>query len=139
MARFATIIDDAVMVIASKAIGLPHIHFAGLRSGVKGLNRFRAVSWRSRPRQSSWAGSDIPASSLRKLLDAHSVGSIGHHDFGVFTITNIAMENTDAVPPVNPIARTPNYLRSRGRRPPPASLTCLARLTAWQSLCTGQY
>jgi hypothetical protein len=54
----------------------------------------------------------------------------------VFTVTNIAMENTDAVPPAHavprmPKAANPGLQRCRGPRVP---LTCLAPLTAWQSL-----
>jgi hypothetical protein len=57
----------------------------------------------------------------------------------VFTVTNIATENTDAVPPAHPIPRMPKapnqgLQRCRGPR---VSLTCLAPLAAWQSLCTG--
>ena len=71
--------------------------------------------------------------------DTHSVGSICDHDFGVFTVTNIATENTDAVLPAHPLPRTPKAAnqglqRCRGPRVP---LTCLAPLAAWQSLCTG--
>jgi hypothetical protein len=74
-----------------------------------------------------------------KVRDTHSVGSICDHDFGVFTVTNIATENTDAVPPAHPIPRMPKAAnqglqRCRGPRVP---LTCLAPLAAWQSLCTG--
>jgi hypothetical protein len=42
-----------------------------------------------------------------KVRDTHSVGSICDHDFGVFTVTNIATENTDAVPPAHPVPRMP--------------------------------
>jgi hypothetical protein len=57
----------------------------------------------------------------------------------VFTVTNIATENTDAVPPAHAVPRMPKAAnrglqRCRGPRAP---LTCLAPLTAWQSLCTG--
>ena len=74
-----------------------------------------------------------------KVRDTHSVGSICDHDFGVFTVTNIATENTDAVPPAHPVSRMPKpanqgLQRCRGPR---VSLTCLAPLAAWQSLCTG--
>src|SRR6266403_1600472 len=74
-----------------------------------------------------------------KVPDTHSVDSICDHDFGVFTVTNIATENTDAVLPAHPLPRTPKAAnqglqRCRGPRVP---LTCLAPLAAWQSLCTG--
>src|ERR1700752_2921909 len=71
----------------------------------------------------------------------HSVGSIFDHDFGVFTVTNIATENTDAVSPAHPVPRIPKAAnrglqRCRGPRVP---LTRLAPLAAWQSLCTGHF
>jgi hypothetical protein len=74
-----------------------------------------------------------------KVRDTHSVGSICDHDFGVFTVTNIATENTDAVPPAHSLPGMPKpanhgLQRCRGPRVP---LTCLAPLAAWQSLCTG--
>ena len=74
-----------------------------------------------------------------KVADTHSVDSICDHDFGVFTVTNIAAENTDAVLPAHPLPRTPKAAnqglqRCRG---PSVPLTCLAPLAAWQSLCTG--
>ena len=79
-----------------------------------------------------------PAKPSGKIPDTHSVGSICDHDFGVFTVTNIATENTDAVPPAHPVPRMPEAanqgLRCRGPRVP---LTCLAPLAAWQALCTG--
>jgi len=80
-----------------------------------------------------------PSKPSGKVPDTHSVGSICDHDFGVFTVTNIATENTDAVPPAHPVPRMPNAAnqglqRCRGPRVP---LTCLAPLAAWQSLCTG--
>jgi hypothetical protein len=80
-----------------------------------------------------------PSKSSGKIPDTHSVGSICDHDFGVFTVTNIATENTDAVPPAHPVPRMPTAAnqglqRCRGPRVP---LTCLAPLAAWQSLCTG--
>jgi hypothetical protein len=80
-----------------------------------------------------------PAKPSGKVPDTHSVGSICDHDFGVFTVTNIATENTDAVPPAHAVPRMPKAAnrglqRCRGPRAP---LTCLAPLTAWQSLCTG--
>jgi hypothetical protein len=80
-----------------------------------------------------------PADPSGKVPDTHSVDSICDHDFGVFTVTNIATENTDAVLPAHPLPRTPTAAnqglhRCRGARVP---LTCLAPLAAWQSLCTG--
>jgi hypothetical protein len=76
---------------------------------------------------------------LGKVRETHSVGSICDHDFGVFTVTNIATENTYAVPPVHVLPRMPKAAnhglrRCRGPRVP---LACLAPLTAWQSLSTG--
>ena len=44
-----------------------------------------------------------PSKPSDKVRDTHSVGSICDHDFGVFTVANIAMENTDAVPPAHPV------------------------------------
>jgi hypothetical protein len=57
----------------------------------------------------------------------------------VFTVTEIAMENTGAVPPAHPLPRTPKaeYPGLQRCRTPSVPLTCLARLAAWQSLCTG--
>ena len=80
-----------------------------------------------------------PSKRSGKVPDTHSVGSICDHDFGVFTVTNIATENTDAVPPAHSVPRMPKAAnqglqRCRGPRVP---LTCLAPLAAWQSLCTG--
>ena len=80
-----------------------------------------------------------PAEPSGKVPDSHSVDSICDHDFGVFTVTNIATENTDAVLPAHPLPRTPKAAnqglqRCRG---PSVPLTCLAPLAAWQSLCTG--
>jgi hypothetical protein len=80
-----------------------------------------------------------PSKPSGKVPDTHSVGSICDHDFGVFTVTNIATENTDAVPPAHAVPGMPNAAnqglqRCRGPRVP---LTCLAPLAAWQSLCTG--
>ena len=74
-----------------------------------------------------------------KVPDTHSVGAICDHNLGVFTVTEIAMENTGAVPPAHPLPRTPKAAnqglqRCRG---PSVPLTCLAPLAAWQSLCTG--
>jgi len=80
-----------------------------------------------------------PTMPSGKVPETHSVGSICDDDFGVFTVPNIATENTDAVPPAHPVPRTPNAAnpglqRCRGPRVP---LTCLAPLAAWQSLCAG--
>jgi hypothetical protein len=74
-----------------------------------------------------------------KIPDTHSVGSICDHDFGVFTVTNIATENTDAVPPAHPVPRKPKPANQRLQRcrGPRVPLTCLAPLAVWQSLCTG--
>jgi len=74
-----------------------------------------------------------------KVLDTHSVGSICDHNLGVFTVTEIAMEDTDAVPPAHAVPRTPKgvYPGLQRRRAPSVPLTRLARLTAWQSPCTG--
>jgi hypothetical protein len=74
-----------------------------------------------------------------KVHDSHSVGSVGDHDLGVFTVTDITSENTDAVAPAHLVPRTPKAAnqglqRCRGSSVP---LTCLAPLAAWQSLCTG--
>src|SRR5271165_4185577 len=80
-----------------------------------------------------------PSKPSGKVPDTHSVGSICDHDFGVFTVTNIAMENTDAVPQAHAVPRMPkaaNQGLQRCRRPR-VPLTCLAPLAAWQSLCTG--
>ena len=84
------------------------------------------------------ASAALPQAS-GKVPETHSVGPICDHDFGVFTVTNITTENTDAVPPAHPVPRMPNAAdqglqRWRGPRVP---LTCLAPLAAWQSLCTG--
>ena len=80
-----------------------------------------------------------PSKPSGKVREAHPVGSICNHDFGVFTVTNIATENTDAVPPVHAVPRMPKAANQRLQRcrGPRVALTCLAPLTAWQSLCTG--
>jgi hypothetical protein len=48
----------------------------------------------------------------------HSVGAICDHNLGVFTVTDVAMENADAVSPAHPVPRTPKAanpgLRTRG-------------------------
>jgi hypothetical protein len=49
----------------------------------------------------------LPPSPQARSPDTHSVGSICDHDFHVFTVTNIATENTDAVPPAHPVPRKP--------------------------------
>ena len=69
----------------------------------------------------------------------HSVGAIGNHNLCVFIVTEIAMENTGAVPPAHPLPRTPKaeYPGLQRCRTPSVPLTCLAPLAAWQSLCTG--
>src|SRR5438046_10429945 len=74
-----------------------------------------------------------------KVPDTHSVGSICDHNLGVFVVSKIAMENTDAVPPAHPVPRMPKaaYPGLQRCRAPRVPLTCLARLAAWQSLCTG--
>src|SRR4029077_455505 len=61
------------------------------------------------------------------------------HDLGVFTVTNIPTENTDAVPPAHPVPRTPKAANQGLHicRAPSVPLTCLAPLAAWQALCTG--
>jgi hypothetical protein len=77
--------------------------------------------------------------SSGKVPDRHSVGAICNHNLGVFIVTKIAMENTGAVSPAHPIPRTPKaaYPGLQRCREPSVPLTCLARLAAWQSLCTG--
>jgi hypothetical protein len=77
--------------------------------------------------------------SSGKVSDTHPVGAIYNHNLGVFTVTKIAMENTDAVSPAHLIPRTPKatYPGLQRCRGPSAPLTCLAWPTAWQSLCTG--
>jgi hypothetical protein len=69
----------------------------------------------------------------------HSVGAIGNHNLSVFIVTEIAMENTGAIPPAHPLPRTPKPAYPGLQRccAPSVPLTCLARLAAWQSLCTG--
>src|SRR4029077_20014717 len=61
------------------------------------------------------------------------------HDLGEYTVTNIATENTDAVPPAHPVPRTPNAVNQGLHicRAPSVPLTCLTPLAAWQALCTG--
>ena len=81
----------------------------------------------------------LPRSPLGKLRETHTVGSICDHDFAVFAVTNIATENTDAVPPAHALPRMPKAVNQgwQRRRGPRVPLTCLASLTARQSLCTG--
>ena len=85
------------------------------------------------------AGVGLNAKPSGKVPDTHSVGSICDHDLGVFTVTNIATENTDAVPPAHLVPRTPKAANQglHKCRGPSVPLTCLAPLAAWQSLCTG--
>ena len=80
-----------------------------------------------------------PSKPSGKVPDTHSVGSIGDQDLDVFTITNIPMKNTDAVTPAHSIPRTPKaaYPGLQRCRASSVPLTGLARLAAWQSLCTG--
>jgi len=77
--------------------------------------------------------------SSGKVPDTHPVGAIYNHNLGVFTVTKIAMENTDAVSPTHLVPRTPKatYPGLQRCRGPSAPLTCLAWPAAWQSLCTG--
>src|SRR5262245_55229496 len=79
------------------------------------------------------------ANSSGKLPDTHSVRSFCNQYLGVFIVTKMAMENTDAVAPTHPVPRTPNaaYPELRRCRAPRVPLTFLARLTTGQSLCTG--
>jgi hypothetical protein len=85
--------------------------------------------------------SELQATSVEssgKVLDTHSVGSIFDYDLGVFTITKIALENTNSAPPAHPLPWTKTGYGGWQRcRAPSAPLTRLARLTAGQSLCTG--
>jgi hypothetical protein len=56
----------------------------------------------------------------------------------VFAVVEIAMENTDALPPAHSVPTTKAaYLGRQRRRAPRVPLACLARFAAWQSLCTG--
>ena len=101
----------------------------------------KAQSW-NRPRFCLCNRGTLRLSSPQasgKLPDTHSVGSFCDNDLGVFIVTKIAMENTNAVPPAHPVPRTPKAAcrgLHRGRAPR-VPLTRLSRLTAWQSLCTG--
>ena len=59
------------------------------------------------------ATSGCPRSkSSGKVRDTHSVGSIC--DFDVFTVTNIATENTDAVPPAHSLPGMPKAAVNHG-------------------------
>ena len=116
---------------------------------IAALHRARTNLFRRNPPRMAAAGATLsaeeptsrcpPAKLSSKVPDTHSVGSICDHDLGVFTVTHIATENTNAVPPAHPVSRMPKpanqgLQRCRGPR---VSLTCLAPLAAWQSLCTG--
>jgi hypothetical protein len=46
------------------------------------------------------------AKTSGNVLKTHSVGSIFDHNLSVFTVTKIALENTNAAPPVHPVSRT---------------------------------
>ncbi len=85
-----------------------------------------------------------PGAGSRQLLsskvsDTHPVGAIYNHNLGVFTVTKIAMENTDAVPPAHLVPGMPQaaYSGLQRCRGPSAPLTCFAWPAAWQPLCTG--
>src|SRR6266436_4092261 len=75
-----------------------------------------------------------PAEPSGKVPDTHSVDSICDHDFGVFTVTNIATENTDAVLPAHPLPRTPKAanqgLQKVPRTESAVDLPCAARRLA---------
>jgi hypothetical protein len=43
-----------------------------------------------------------------KVPKTHSVGSVGDHNLGVFTITEIALKIANAVPPTHLISGAPN-------------------------------
>jgi peptide/nickel transport system substrate-binding protein len=91
---------------------------------------------------SFWDNKEFQALSAqidREVDATKRPGLIRQAEAIVFTVTNIATENTDAVPPAHPVPRMPKAAnqglqRCRGPRVP---LTCLAPLAAWQSLCTG--
>ena len=72
------------------------------------------------------------ANLLGKVPDTHSVGAICKHDRGVFAVPKLAMVNANAVPPTDPVPRTPKAayraLHRCGR--PSVALACLARLAA---------
>ena len=45
-----------------------------------------------------------------KVRKTHSVGSVGDHNLGVFTIADVALKNANAVPPTHFISGAPNTL-----------------------------
>ena len=45
---------------------------------------------------------------LRQGPQTHSVGSVGDHNLGVVTITDVALKNASAVPPTHFISGAPN-------------------------------
>ena len=107
-----------------------------------GTESLRTLRWRkqdSNPRSLSVSRADGRAKSSGKVPDTHSVGAIRNHNLGVFTVTEIAVKNTAALPPAHRLPRTPKaaYSGLQRCRAPSVPLTCLARLAAWQSLCTG--
>jgi hypothetical protein len=69
----------------------------------------------------------------------HSVGSVGDHNLGVFTITEIPLKRANAVPPTHFISGAPNTADADlcRRRKSGTPLTCFARLARRQSLSTG--
>ena len=79
------------------------------------------------------------AKSSGKVPNPHPVGAICNHNLGVLTVTKVAMKNADTVPPSHPVPRPPKAADPRWQRcgGPSVPLTFLARLPAWQSLCTG--
>ena len=93
----------------------------------------------SNPRSLSVIREPIAGLASGKVPDTHSVGAIRNHNLGVFIVTEIALKNTAAVPPAYRLPRTPKagYLGLQRCRAPSVPLTCLTRLAAWQSLCTG--
>jgi hypothetical protein len=102
----------------------------------------KTLCWRkqdSNPRFLSVSRADGRARSSGKVHDTHSVGAIRNHNLGAFTVTEIVVKNTAAVPPAHRLPRTPKaaYSGLQRCRAPSLPLTCLARLAAWQSLCTG--
>lgn len=46
-----------------------------------------------------------PRTLSGKVLETHSVGSIFDYDLGVFTVTKIALEHTNAASPAHPVPR----------------------------------
>jgi hypothetical protein len=68
-----------------------------------------------------------------KVPDTHSVGSISDQDFGVFTVPNIATENTDTASPAHPVSRMP---KAANQGLPPTGRECGAlseRRRGWAS------